>query len=42
MVDPRPTIPLALQAIHRRHIIPPADDALFRGWGVRSLFSIGR
>ena len=42
MVDPRPTVPLVFEAIHRRHIVPPADNTLFRGWGVRSLFSISR
>jgi len=42
MVDPRPTIPLAFEVIHRRHIVPRADDALFGGWGVRSLFALSR
>ena len=37
MVDPRPTIPLAFEAIHRRHIVASAEEGLFRGWGVRSL-----
>jgi len=42
MVDPRPTIPLAFEAIHRRHIVPPADSGLFSGWGIRSLVTVAR
>jgi hypothetical protein len=37
MVDLRPTIPLTPEVIRRRHTVPAADDALFTGWGVRTL-----
>jgi len=42
MADPRPTIPFALEAIHRRNIAPSLDSALFGGWGVRTLITLTR